>query len=157
MAALMAAMAYLINRKDWDLAILLDVDALVGEVNFPRLLGEFLSRPEILLSNSWCNLPGGPFVALKREGCVRFFNCRLQGNCVLRDESSDLMLAEMEIGKIFEGRWWNPWPGIDVRQDFSVNPHQDPMRFFNCPFIRQPHPEVVNRYLDEKWKKAIPL
>lgn len=159
MAAYTAAMAYVLNRSHWDLVVLLDTDCLVGAVDFPKLIDEFVRRPEIILTNSWNDAPAGPCVILKREGCVRLLHHRIQGNIVLGDSSPNLMLGEFEMKAIFEGKWWNPWPEIKtVRQDFYVNPNDpNPMAFLYCPFVRQPHPDLVQPYLETQSSKAVPL
>ena len=159
MGAFTSAMAHVLNRNDWDFVVMLDTDCLIGAVDFPSLFKEFDQRPEIIVSNSWCGTPSGPFAIYKREACVRFLHHRLQGNCVLNESSPDLMLAEYEIGKIYEGLWWNPWPEINnVRQDYSVNPNDpSPMAFLHCPFIRQPHPAVIEEYQSTQWSRVVPL
>ncbi len=159
MAAYTAAMAHLLDRQDWDLAVLLDTDCLVGAVNFPKLIDEFLKRPDFILTNAWCRFPAGPLVVFKREACVRLLHHRIQGNIVLHDDSDDLMLAEWELGEIFKGVWWNPWPQIEsVRQDFPMNPDDpDPLQFLRCPFIRQPNPKVIQPFLESQWSKVVPL
>jgi len=159
MAAFMAGMAYALNRNDWDLLLFLDTDSLVGAVDFKTMLSQFMERNELILSNNWCNTPQGPFFAIKREGASRFFNCRIQGNCVLNESSRDLILGEFEFGEIFNGLWWNPWPEItNVRQDYSVNPNDpNPMAFLQCPFIRQPHPAVIEEYQVTQWSRVVPL
>jgi hypothetical protein len=159
MAAFSAACYYALNRIDWDLLVFLDTDALVGAVNFRSLLSEFQSRQELILTNNWCDTPSGPLIVFKRDGIIRFAHQRIQENCVLSDSSPNLpLLAEHEMKKIFDGVWWNPWPQIDVRQDYPWNPNQDnPMKFLHCPFIRQPHPDVVQEYLNTQWSKAVPV
>ncbi len=156
MAAYTAAMAHLLNRSDWDLAVLLDTDCLVGSVDFPRLLSEFDGRSEVVLSNAWSGCPGGPFMALKREGCIRLLHHRTQGNMVLDDAAPDLQLGETEMRDVFGAGWWNPWPEFDhVRQDWAAHPEADPMAFWECPFVRQPHPSIIQRWLNEK--RPVPL
>lgn len=160
MAAYTAAMAYVLNlNRLWDLVVLLDTDCLVGAVDFPKLIDEFTRRPEIVLTNSWNDAPAGPCMILKPEGCVRLLHHRLQGNMVIDESSPNLMLGEFEMKAIFEGRWWNPWPEIKtVRQDFSENPSDpNPMAFLHCPFVRQPHPKLVQPYLDSQWSKVVPM
>ena len=159
MAAFTAASAYVLNRNDWDLLLLLDTDTLVGAVDFKSLLSEFMERDELILSNNWSDTPSGPFFAIKRDGVARFLHCRLKGNCVLNEKSQDMMLGEYEIGEIYKGLWWNPWPEItNVRQDYSVNPNDpNPMAFLHCPFIRQPHPAVIKEYQSTQWSRVVPL
>lgn len=159
MAAFTSAMAYLLNRDDWDFVVYLDTDCLVGAVDFPSLFDEFEKRQEIVTTNSWCNTPSGPFALFKREACVRFLHHRIQGNCVLNNSSKDLTLAEFEIEKIFRGGWWNPWPQIEsVRQDYSPKVNDpNPMAFMNCPFVRRPHPLLIEEYQSTQWSKVVPL
>lgn len=160
MAAFTSASAYVLNlRNDWDLLLFLDTDSLVGAVDFKSLLSDFMERDELIISNSWSDTPSGPFFALKMDGVARFLHCRLKGNCVLDDQSQDLMLGEYEIGEIYKGLWWNPWPEItNVRQDYSVNPNDpNPMAFMHCPFIRQPHPAVIEGYQSTQWSRVVPL
>jgi hypothetical protein len=158
MAAYTAAMAHLLNRNDWDYVVLLDTDCLVGAVNFPKLFSDFAGRPDYVLTNAWNECPAGSMMIFKREGCVRFLHQRIQGNIAL-DASPDLILGETEMKIIFNGVWWNPWPEVkSVRQDFSVNPNDpNPMRLLGSPFIRQPHPKVVDQYLKTQWSKVVPL
>src|SRR2546423_364617 len=81
-----AAHAYLLNRKDWDLAVELDQDCLVGAVDFDGLLREFMGRPELLVTPNWLGKPGGPFLAFKRDGVARWLHQRRRANLI---EQSD--------------------------------------------------------------------
>lgn len=158
MGAVTAAMAKLLNSRGWDLAVFLDTDCLVGAVDFKALMTEFVDRSEILLSPEWSNAPGGPIMVWKREACSRFLHQRLQPNIVDESQPSMPLLGENEMGEIFRGRWWNPWPGVNMRQDYSVNPSPaNPMEFIDAPFIRQPHPAIIQTYLDTRWSRMVPL
>jgi len=159
MAAFTAASAYALNRNDWDLLVLLDTDALVGNVNFKQLFDEFIERGEVALSPNWAGTPGGPLLAFKRMGVVRYLHQRTQSNCVASESSPDMAFGEDELKIVYNGIWWNPWPHIEnVRQDYSVNPNDpNPMGFLHCPFIRQPHPDVVDEYLKTQWSQVISL
>jgi hypothetical protein len=159
MAAFTAASAYALNRNDWDLLVFLDTDALVGAVDFKSLLNDFTGRQEEILSPAWAETIGGPMLALKHSGVLRFMHKRIQSNCVLDGASPDMMFGEDEMKAIYNGRWWNPWPDHStMRQDYSVNPNDpNPMGFLHCPFIRQPHPDVVNEYLKTQWVQAVPI
>lgn len=154
-----AAMAYALNKPDWEVMVFLDTDALVGDVNFKTLLKEFLRRPEIIMTASWCGCPSGPLFALKRAGAIRFLHQRCQGNIALRGVNPELILAEEELLKLYSDSWWNPWPNCgNVRQDFSVNPNDpSPLRSLHWPFIRQPHPDVIKPYLDTQWSRVTPV
>ena len=144
--------ASILNRNDHDLAVFLDTDCLVGAVDFRELLDRFIERPEELLSPAWNSNPGGPFMVLKRPGCVRFFHQRKQGN--LFDQGSKPMLGEDEIGRIFSGTWWDPWDGMEMRQDYGTSKVPIPMR---CPFIRQPIESVVKPFIETQWSRAVPV
>jgi hypothetical protein len=159
MAAFTAASAYALNRNDWDLLVFLDTDVLVGAVDFKSLLNDFTGRPEEILSPAWAETIGGPILALKRSGVVRFMHKRIQSNCVLDGASPDMMFGEDEMKAIYSGTWWNPWPNhSSMRQDYSVNPNDpNPMGFLNHPLIRQPHPDVVDEYLKTQWSQVVPL
>lgn len=156
MAACTAAMAHVLDRDDWDFVVFLDTDCLVGAVDFPRLFAKFAGRPEVLISNAWGDCPGGPLLVFKRAGCLRFLHYRTQGNMAA---ARDLKLGEVEMKDVYEGVWWNPWPGVNVRQDYPSNPANsvNPMAFFDSPFIRQPHPAVIQPFLARQWPRAVPL
>src|SRR5687767_7231656 len=48
-AAFSAAIAYALNRNDWDLLVAMDTDSLFGDIDIDSLLREFLSRQEVML------------------------------------------------------------------------------------------------------------
>lgn len=158
--AYMAAMAYALNRRDWDLLLALDNDVLVGAVDFPALLSEFMARPEVLLTPSWCGRPGGPFHALKREGAVRWLHMRRRGNLIEEPTDPEPQLIEEELRDIFKGHWWNPWPGIEtMRQDYgqsNPSPRDRPLKQ-HWPFVRLPDPAMVDSYRATEGVKAKPL
>lgn len=157
MAATMAVMAQVINSREWDLAVFLDTDCLVGSVDFPHVFSEFLRRPEEILSPEWSGTPGGPLLAMKRAACVRLFNRRIQGNMVVSEDAGNLMLGENEIEVIFRGLWWNPWPGMRVRQDFNLHTDCVADEYMESPFVRRPHPDLIRPYLETQWSKSVPL
>lgn len=75
---------------------------------------------------------------------------------VLDDAAPDLKLGETEMRDVCGAGWWNPWPEFDhVRQDWATHPECDPMAFWECPFVRQPHPSIIQRWLNEK--RPVPL
>lgn len=154
-----AAMAYALNRRDWDLMVLLCHDTLVGSVDFDSLLREFLTRKEIILTNRWCDCPGGPFLAMKREAASIYLHQRKRANIIPETEPLP-MIGEWEMKLMFggshEGRWWDAWPEVgDVRQRFRDTP--DALRALDWPFIDQPDPKLIEIFLKEQSIRAKPV
>lgn len=155
-----AAYAYALNIPGWDICINLDNEILVGAVDFDSLLTEFMQREEELLEADWHGRPGG-MMFLKRKGASRFLHERRRANIIENRSGQKPMLVEDEIGEIFKGRWWNPWPHIQsIRQDFKRHPQDAQKRIpevFDWPFVSEPHPQIVERYIEEQQSKSKPL
>lgn len=117
--AISAAMAYALNRNDWDFLVIFDTDALVGNVNLPKLFDEFAWRTATVMSPAWNDGMSGPFMAFKRDGAVTMAHHRRYPNLCAPDEPARPEIPEIEWRKMFDnGRWWNPWPqfrGLDLR------------------------------------------
>jgi hypothetical protein len=152
--ALTAACAHLANRRDWDVAVCLDTDTLLGNVDWDAVLSEFLSRPEEIIADDWYGRPGY-VVAWKPEGVSRYLHRRLRANLIERPADPDVpppMLLEDEFGVMFSGKIWNPWPHLKTtRQDFGLESEQyvtlrQPLEEA-WPFVRLPNPEIVEEYL----------
>ncbi len=158
--AYMAAMAYALNRRDWDLLVSIDNDALIGAVDFDALLKEFIQRSAVMLTPAWCGRPGGPFHAIKREGAVRWMHMRQRGNLIDGPASGATLLIEEELASIFKGRWWNPWPKIPtMRQDYGLpdaRPAREPLDQ-NWPFVRMPDQSIIEEYRATETSKAKPV
>src|SRR5688500_7704629 len=92
--AFTAAMAFALNRNDWDLLVMLDVDALLGDIDLNQLLREFAQRKEIMCcartNCSYANNPEGPLTLWKREGASRLLHYRQCPNLLDRDEARRL-------------------------------------------------------------------
>ena len=159
MCAATSAMAYALNRRDWDLMVFLDTDCLVGAVNFNQLLNEFVTRREIMVTCQWNGLPCGPFFAFKRQAACRFLHEKKHPGIIRENMTPKPPLGENIIAELYQGDWWNAWPEFpNVRQDYSVNPNDpEPMRSLYWPFIRQPHPAVIDEYQRTQWSKVVPL
>lgn len=156
-AAATAACAYLLNRKDWDLSVMLNYDALVGAVNFKDLLNEFMARKEVFLSEAWYESPGGCLLVWKRQACCDYLHCRMRANIVKDKTGEKPLLSEFELKKIFTGTWWNPWPGICTRQDYGHVRDDNPIRVLAWPFVSQPNPIVIQPYIETQYSRAIPV
>jgi len=163
--AMTAALAYALNRNDWDLLICLDTDVLIGAVDFPALLTEFVSRPELMLNQDWHGRPGGSFIVLKREGASLYQHGRLRGNLVEKPDTLkypdwEPILIEDEWGLIFKDRWWSPWPQFKtMRQDYGQDAEKyvKPEETMQWPFVRLPHPKIIDDYLKFNTSRAKPL
>ena len=146
--AITAAFSHALNRDDWDLLVEHGTDVLVGALDFDALFREFLSRPELLLSESWHGRPGS-LIALKREGVARYQHGRLRPNLVEFSHTTEQLLIEDELGVIFDGAWWNPWPQFPtLRQDFGLEfavPEREPLEQA-WPLVRMPNPAIVAEY-----------
>lgn len=163
-ACFAAAFYHALNRNDWDLLIFLDTDALVGAIDMDSLLREFWSRPELLLSHSWWNNPGGmPFFAMKRAGVSRAVH-HYHGPHILDDDETDHpdpLLLEQEWRHTFRPnldgpRWWNPWPNCQVLDgtDPRFGPfEQEPP----WPMIGKVQPRDVERFIREQCPLAKPF
>jgi len=60
---------------------------------------------------------------------------------------------------LYAGKWWNPWPNIqNVRQDWPFQPIGTDWRLaMSWPFVRMPHPSIVEEYERTQYSMAIPL
>lgn len=160
--AFTAMYAHALDRDDWDLLVEFDNDMLVGAVDFNALLTEFLQRPEEFLSPDWHGRPGGSFCAMKRPAVARFLHQRRRANLIEREspEQPQPILIEDEQGIIFKGRWWNPWPELpSLRQDFGQNADAQALneQALQWPFVRLPHPDLVELYLQQQSPQAVPV
>jgi len=153
--------AWLANRRDWDVAVCLDVDTVYGAIDWDALLREFLSRPQELLADNWWGHVGTA-VAWKPAAVVRYLHQRLRPNIMENIEGApEPMLLENEFSAIFNGRIWNPWPHlITTRQDYGLDSEKyvgkrEPIEQ-NWPFCRLPNPEV-REWFAEQVKLAKPV
>ena len=162
--ALTAACAYLANRRDWDLAICVDTDTLLGSVDWDTLLREFLQRPEEIIADDWYGRPGY-VVAWKPTGVSRYLHQRLRANLIEKpvgDDATAPMLIEDEIGAMFAGKIFNPWPHLKTtRQDAGQESEQyvalrEPIEKA-WPFVRLPHDSIVQEYLATQTSLARPV
>lgn len=143
--ALTSLMAYVCNRRDWDVLLLLEPDVLLGAVDWPAVLGEFLNRPEEVFGVRWydrfCD-----FIGWKRAAAIRYLHQRIRPNL---SEDESLMWLDDELHQMFSGRSWNPWPEVkNTRQDHFHEasprvPNEEAMRL---PMIRMPDPAIVEAY-----------
>lgn len=161
LCAWQAGLAYAMDQSDWDLLVVLDTDCLVGAVDFDMLLRDFMKRPDEVLSPAWCGCwIGGPFLAFKRHGISRWLNSRLRANLISPNSGPEPMLPEEEMTRIFEGRWWNPWPQINsCRQDYGEEAEAQNTngQAMTWPFLRKPHPAIIDRYIAEQSSAALPV
>lgn len=158
MCAFTAAMAYMLNQTGWDLLVHLCEDVLFGAMNWDSLLREFITRPEEVMSDDWYGRPGY-VVAWKRSAASRFLHQRLRPNLAETD-STGLQLPEDEIGRMFAGKIWNPWPHlVSTRQDFGheSGKYVVPEDTLKWPFIRLPHPRIIDQYILEQTSLARPV
>lgn len=153
-----AAMAFALNRNDWDILACLDTDALVGNCDLNSIVREFWNRPEILCCPGWGGPPGGPLILQKREAASRLLHNREIGNLRDPDQTPAAHLWEAELMHIFrptpEGvpRWWNPWSQF---HSFIY----DPQDWFNtAPMVSKfgPSTEFAKRYEQTQVPLAIP-
>lgn len=149
-----AALAYAINRKDWDLLACVDCSVLFGDINLDTILREFIRLPALIMAPGWWGYPGGPFI-LKREGAVRLAHYRKTPNMLDDDEpvpGGEYKYCEMETLKIVHGRWYNPWPN---------NPcvlHQGQPEAINWPVIADIKDEEFKRlYFETQCPKTKPV
>ncbi len=152
MCAMTAACAYALNRRnEWDLLVFLDTDILVGAVDFDALIKEFSQRQEILLAQRWNDAIGGPFYVWKPDGVVRAVHYRTQPNIA----NHCLADSEAELRTVFDGLWWNNWPDIPtMRQDGDAGLNEHVLRW---PFVRCPHPSIVEQYQQSQTILAKPV
>jgi hypothetical protein len=148
--AFTAAAAYILNRRDWDLAIHITDDIVAGLIDWDSLLREFVGRPETVLATQW-----GPGrmdwpIAMKRDAVSAFLHRRRRANLV-ESKNPDWLYPELEleISAIYRGKWWNPWPHVPtIRRDFGVPgaPAIDDEITMTWPFVRLPNPDWIQRY-----------
>ena len=110
------------KSQSFDLLVELESNCWINpSLNLPKLFGEFLARPELILSPAWCDQPDFHFLVMKPAAVPAFLHHRLRGNLVNYDQPKP-MLAEIEIGRIFKDRWWKPWAEpYSIRQGYNVS------------------------------------
>jgi len=156
--AFTAAMAYLLNRRDWDLAVHLTDDWMIGAVDWDALLREFVRRPETTMSTQWFGREDWP-IAMKHPAVVKMLHSRLKANLV-EGSHDDSDYIELEQAQLFAGSWWNPWPHLQsIRRDFGHpgTPHVDDEETMGWPFVRLPNPAYIERYERERTSLAKPV
>lgn len=153
--AFMAGCFHALNRDDWDIAVLMDYDAWIGNVNFPKLFAEFQSRPEIIMAPGWYDGIGGPMIVFKREGLARVAHYRIHPNLRDMDEPERPQVIERELRSIFGNRWWNPWPQFEmlVYHDPSK---QDPIAQ-DWPFVDRAPAHLLEPYAKACTSKAVSM
>jgi hypothetical protein len=153
--AMTAAMAYALNRDDWEYLVTFDTDALVGDVNLPLLFSEFSQRTETVMCPAWNKGISGPFMAWKRRGASTMLHHRLHPNLCDPDEPARPEIPEDEWFKMYHGgRWWNPWPqfrGLDLRG------MPDDLFGQRWPFVTQVGDEVALAFEKNITPLAVPL
>lgn len=143
-----ARLAQLHQQMGWDVAVLWDNDTYLGDIDLNQLLNEFLGRKEILACGSWCNVPGGGLYFWKIEAVQRFIHERRRPN-LCRDAAlaKKLPLLENEVGDIFKGVWWNPWPKFpNTRQDGNVPDSVCK----TWPMVDHPNPGLRQWFIENK-------
>lgn len=153
--AIMAGAYHALNRGDWDLAVMHDWDALIGNVNFPNLFAEFMARPEIIMAPGWYDGIGGPMLAWKPEGLDRLVHYRIHPSLRDPEESERPQVWERECRSIYGNRWWNPWPQFEmlVYHDPSK---QDPIAQ-DWPFVDRAPTHLLEPYAKACTSKAVPM
>ncbi len=166
--AFSAAMFHLLNTKDWDLAIHLTDDQLVGPIDWQALLTEFMDRPEEVLATKWYSRMDWP-IAMKRSAVIRFAHQRCRANLLYFPFTEDAYLEEEQMAlwggcmkplmgafiapECAEPRWWCPWPDLPtIRQDHGISgsPHPPDDEALEWPIVRLPTPTIIPLY-EEKW------
>lgn len=154
--AMMAAAYHVLNRNDWDLFVTLDYDALIGAVNFPKLIGEFMDRPETYLAPRWYEAIGGPFMAWKPESLARLTHYRLHPNLCDLDAPERPQVWERECTAIYgPKRWWNPWPQFQMLVYHDPRT-QDPVAQ-DWPFVDRAPESLFAPYAAACTSRAVPL
>ena len=105
----------------WDLLVEMESNVWINpKVDVGALLSTFLMRDELILAPSWFGRPDFNLLIMKPAAVPAFLHHRLRGNLVDHDKPCP-MLAEDELGEIFKGRWWNPWPDLMIcRQQWGI-------------------------------------
>ena len=146
--AMTALMAYLCNRRDWDVLILFSYEYLMGAVDWDAVLREFVVRPEEVFGPRWYKRQGD-FIGYKPTAAARFMHQRWRPNL---SEDESLIWLDDELCLMFDGRAWNPWPEVrSVRQDWFHKPSQwdgcpDTAEVMTWPFVRQPDPDLIEEF-----------
>jgi len=161
LCSFMAAFYHALNRSDWDLLALLDTDTLIGAYDFDGTLRSFMQQPEMwFMTNRWHAFPGGQFQVWKRDGVNHFVNHRVRANFVEYRNGPAPPTPEEEAGTIFDNHWFNPNPEVEtMRQDYGENQEAESLneQAMTWPFVRKPHPAIIERYLSEQTPKAVPV
>lgn len=127
--ALSAAMAYALNRNDWDYLVTLDTDALVGDVNLPALFEDFSHQEATMMAPAWSKGISGPFVAWKRRGAATFAHHRLYPNLCDPDEPARPVIPEDEMALMYKnGRLGSPHRTQRMPHQTTLAFHYPPVR-----------------------------
>lgn len=149
-AAFTAAMAFALNRDDWDLLLFLDHDTLLGDIDCNALVREFWKRPEIYCCGQTRKNPEGPLALWKREGAVRMMHYRKTANLLDFEEQRNIVWEE-ECGHIFRnGRWWDPWPDVACVGHVGRDRWDEMLTW---PMVEKPTLEFAQVYMEKNsWK-----
>lgn len=160
LCAFMAGKYYALNRDNWDVLIQLDTDGLIGAVDLPGLISEFMDRPEFMLACPGGGAPSGPIQMWKREGAARYVNYRMRPNLIDVETDQKPIMHEHEWMEIFKGMIWYPWPNLrHFTHDYGpqskyMAPFGEALKW---PFIRMPHPDIIDQYIATQESRCIPM
>lgn len=145
-------MAYALNRNDWDLLVCYDTDALFNVINFNKIIYEFVDKSEILLTTSYMDCIGGPFMIYKKKAAIKYLHQRPYPN-IVDDGDPNMLHHEVEMTTIYKkSEIWNPWPEIANCCD-SYNFE----KWEEYPIIRKPPENLVYKIIERCSLYSIPL
>lgn len=127
----------------WNLMVVMEPDVIIGEFD-RNLLSQFAARAEILMAPHWRGQVETNFMVLKPEGVARYIHFRVRPNINLTNKPAPI--GEEELAMIFRGRWWNPWPSRQIRQDFAYPDERPDTDMRGSPLIRLPSPTLREHY-----------
>lgn len=142
-----------LSAPRWDILIELESNCWINPaVKLAEILGEFMTRPELIMAPSWFGRPDFNFLVMKPAAVPAFLHHRRRGNLV-DDDKPPPMLAEDEIEEIFRGKWWNPWPEVQIiRQQWGIpenpphwiiTPDEEALKW---PVVALPSPAVQKAF-----------
>ena len=158
-SAFTAALSWALNQPPefWDLLIIFDSSALIGDVDFDAILREFMGRPEIHMNQWWYGTAGGPLWVWKREGASWWLNHRQRANFIAPGGPDPITLEE-ENTRIFAGKWWNShpdWPTLRQDYGFVADAEKYDGEAWTWPFCRFPSPTTMAKWPDDSVSKPL--
>lgn len=147
-ANLAFALWYILDRfPAVDIAIGLQHDATLGST-LDGVARELLGRPEVIAAPNWYGSPDTHCLIMKREAMQDIlYSCPFTP--LPKVTGRNVYYIEHAIGKLFAGRWWNPWPTCPtIRQEYGTPElyRGTDAEVLAWPLLAKASPDMAARY-----------